>query len=87
MFSFDANVNRKIRSWEKGTISGSTTIPVEGRWTVIDRNAKLNLGDKIQYWIFAQSGRYGYERENLEFVVKGISTNHFPLTLSKMIFL
>ncbi|KAF2893393.1 hypothetical protein ILUMI_12787 [Ignelater luminosus] len=85
LFEFHAKINRRINSREEGNLSKDVIQAVNGRWTYLDENVRLESGDVIYYWIKVDyvlgNQRIGRYKENQTFKVTGkfFETKHLTL--------
>lgn len=59
-----------MRSPRVGLWPRDVTKPTNGRWTYTNRDAELNLGDKIYFWTYVVYDGVGYREEDGEWTVR-----------------
>ncbi|VVC95824.1 beta-1,3-glucan-binding protein-like [Leptidea sinapis] len=69
LFAFHGKLNEEMEGLEAGQWSRDITKPKNGRWIFRDRNAKLNIGDKIYFWTYVIKDGLGYRQDNGEWTV------------------
>lgn len=70
-FAFHANINQEIRGKEDGTISKEVGFSQNGLWKIKDSDIQLNIGDVLNYWTFVQYERFGFDKQDQNFTVRG----------------
>ncbi|XP_044766423.1 beta-1,3-glucan-binding protein 1-like [Coccinella septempunctata] len=66
---FHANKNQKIDDISPGEISTDIIRPADNGWSYYNPNLKLNVGDKIYYWMFVQHKNLGYKKPGQSWTV------------------
>ncbi|XP_047516561.1 beta-1,3-glucan-binding protein-like [Pieris napi] len=69
LFAFHGKLNEEMEGLEGGQWSRDITKPKNGKWYFRDRNAKLNIGDKIYFWTYVIRDGLGYRQDNGEWTV------------------
>ena len=68
---FHGRTNRILKENEPGEIHGEvTSADKDGRWTFLNQDKQLIIGDVINYWIYVQHNGLGYRLEQQLFKVK-----------------
>ncbi|XP_034239466.1 beta-1,3-glucan-binding protein 1-like isoform X2 [Thrips palmi] len=65
IFAFHGNVNKPLHNLEAGEMSVDVTAKKAGRWEYFNENRRLKAGDVINYWVWIQVDRKGYQRLGL----------------------
>ncbi|XP_018570099.1 beta-1,3-glucan-binding protein 1-like, partial [Anoplophora glabripennis] len=71
LFSFHGNVNRPMVGLTAGQFSRDVVSRNNDRWVYENKNAKLELGDVIYFWVLIIKDNLGYRYDNGQFVFKG----------------
>ncbi|RVE48858.1 hypothetical protein evm_006508 [Chilo suppressalis] len=71
LFAFHGKLNEEMNGLEAGQWSKDITRAKGDRWTFLDRNAVLKLGDKIYFWTYVIRDGLGYRQDNSEWTVTG----------------
>ncbi|XP_049874241.1 beta-1,3-glucan-binding protein 1-like [Pectinophora gossypiella] len=71
LFAFHGKLNEEMEGLEAGYWSRDITKAKDGRWTFRDRDAKLNIGDKVYFWTYVIRNGLGYRQDNGEWTVTG----------------
>lgn len=56
---------------EAGHWARDITKAKNNSWTFLDKNAKLNIGDKIYFWTYVIKDGLGYRQDDGEWTVTG----------------
>ncbi|XP_045462189.1 uncharacterized protein LOC123672218 [Harmonia axyridis] len=72
VIGFHANKNKQIDDIEPGEISVDIRRPSENGWSYFNPNLKLEIGDKIYYWIFLQHQKFGYKKPRQSWIVNDL---------------
>lgn len=76
LFAFHGKLNEEFNGREAGTWARDITKAKDGRWTFVDTQTKLKVGDVLYYWLtvhyFDGEKELGFYRDDQEFVVQGI---------------
>lgn len=76
---FHGRTNRVLKVNEPGEIHGEVTQPdKDGRWTFLDDDKRLVIGDVLNYWIYVQHRGIGYRLESQKFTVQAFDTEVQP---------
>lgn len=71
LFIFHGRLNRALKPNEPGEIHGEVSAAsVDGRWTFVNDDKQLVIGDVINYWIYVQRNGIGYRLDNQQFTVR-----------------
>ncbi|XP_055376828.1 beta-1,3-glucan-binding protein 1-like [Condylostylus longicornis] len=73
LFAFHGKLNEEMEGLEAGNWSKDITKAKNGRFTFIDRNTEIKIGDTIYFWTYALNNGLGYRQDNGEFIVKSYS--------------
>lgn len=74
LFVFHGRTNRALKVNEPGEIHGEvTTADKDGRWTFLNDEKRLIIGDVINYWIYVQHNGLGYRLDNQQFTVRAFN--------------
>ncbi|CAH0398896.1 unnamed protein product [Chilo suppressalis] len=85
LFAFHGKLNEEMDGLEAGQWARDITKAKEGRWTFRDRNAKLNIGDKIYFWTYVIKDGLGYRQDDGEWTVTGyVNEDGTPADPSKI---
>ncbi|GBP49633.1 Beta-1,3-glucan-binding protein [Eumeta japonica] len=71
LFAFHGKLNEEMEGLEAGHWSRDITKVKNGKWIFRDRNAMLNIGDKIYFWTYVIKDGLGYRQDNGEWTVTG----------------
>ncbi|EFA01998.1 beta-1,3-glucan-binding protein 2 [Tribolium castaneum] len=84
LFAFHGNINKPLHGLEAGQFSQDVLQREGDEWVFQDSSAKLNVGDKIYYWLFIIKEDLGYRYDHGEYEVKVLATRDFdsPQTTS-----
>ena len=69
--SFHVKINEPFNGLEEGTYNGELSNPTSGQWTYNDDNIKLNINDKVYYWIFIEYNGRAFTYVGPEYIVTG----------------
>ncbi|XP_041986489.1 beta-1,3-glucan-binding protein 1-like isoform X2 [Aricia agestis] len=69
LFAFHGKLNEEMDGLEGGQWSRDINVPKNGRWTFLDPNAKLQLGDKVYFWTYVIYNGLGYRQDDGEWTV------------------
>ncbi|XP_055913520.1 uncharacterized protein LOC129947111 [Eupeodes corollae] len=64
LFAFHGKLNEPLNGLEAGRWSRDILKPIDGRFTFVDDQTSLKLGDRIYYWTFAINNGLGYREDN-----------------------
>ncbi|KAK9891871.1 hypothetical protein WA026_017357 [Henosepilachna vigintioctopunctata] len=73
LFAFHGNKNRNLSQVEPGEFNRDIVNPKLNGWSYFNPNLKLNIGDKVYYWVFIQHGQLGYRQVNQVWEVTELS--------------
>jgi hypothetical protein len=71
LFSFHANINTPIDNMSPGQVSYEVHQKNGDHWVVNDANVKLQIGDKLYYWIYVMRDNLGYRHDQRAYEIKG----------------
>ncbi|KAJ8715917.1 hypothetical protein PYW08_013202 [Mythimna loreyi] len=71
LFGFRGNINKEFKVMNEGDIKQDVHRPKGGKWVYKNRDAKLEIGDTIFYWIYVIKDGKGYMNTDLEYTVTG----------------
>lgn len=76
LFAFHGKLNEEFNGREAGTWARDITKAKDGRWTFVDTQTKLKVGDVLYYWLtvhyFDGEKELGFYRDDQEFVVQEV---------------
>jgi hypothetical protein len=70
LFSFHANINTPIDNMSPGQVSHEVHQKNGDHWVVNDANVKLQIGDKLYYWIYVMRDNLGYRHDQRAYEIK-----------------
>ncbi|XP_044254810.1 uncharacterized protein LOC123005217 [Tribolium madens] len=73
LFAFHGNINKPLEGLEAGQFSQDVLQREGNEWVFRESNAKLNVGDKIYYWLFIIKDDLGYRYNNEKYEVEVLS--------------
>lgn len=74
LFGFHANVNNPLKGKEDGSIAQESVEAENGIWKIVDKNVMLKVGDVLNYWVFVQRNRLGFDRLDQKFTISVLTT-------------
>lgn len=81
MFGFHGKVNEISDGKEDKNISGNVMRPINKKWTLYMKDAKLKKDDIIYYWVFVQHDYFGYRKDAQFYVVDREGFFHMSILL------
>lgn len=73
LFAFHGNINKPLVRLEAGQLSQDILQREGNEWVFSDSNVKLNVSDKIFYWLYVLKDGLGYRYDDGVYEVKGKS--------------
>lgn len=80
LFVFHGRNNRVLKVNEPGELHGEVSeADASGRWTYINTDKQLVIGDVIHYWLYVQHNGIGYRLDSQQFQVRAFDTEVQPV--------
>lgn len=70
MFAFHGKLNEEFDGLEAGRWARDITKAKDGRFTFVDKQTRIKIGDTIYFWTYVIYNGLGYREEDGEYVVK-----------------
>ncbi|KAF5298988.1 hypothetical protein FQA39_LY11620 [Lamprigera yunnana] len=87
LFAFHGKINEEMDGREAGQFSVDVLRSKDGRWTYINKSARLKVGDVIYYWVNVDyddgNGMRGYVKDADPFAVIELIPDGSPVTTKK----
>ncbi|KAL3266352.1 hypothetical protein HHI36_010530 [Cryptolaemus montrouzieri] len=71
VFAFHGRINEKMDHLEAGKFSKDIIKRTGNYWIFEDHHTKLNVGDRIYYWLFVIKNGLGFRYDDGEYIVTG----------------
>ena len=73
MVAFHIKINEQFNGLETGLLARDVVRSENGRWSYYENNIRLNVNDKVYYWMYVIYNGRGYNFFGQEYTVQGKS--------------